>query len=68
MKMSSSKKMTCKGTLRQVYLSEAKNPIPPALTHCIRVIVYSILIHTGKGGRQGELTREKATVHKMGRK
>ncbi len=32
-----------------VYLSEAKNPIPPPpLTNCIRV--YSILIHTGKGG------------------
>jgi hypothetical protein len=29
------------------------------LTHCIRV--YSILIHTGKGGRgeRGELTRDK---------
>jgi hypothetical protein len=31
-----------------VYLSEARNPIHP-LTHCIRV--YSIFIHTGKGGR-----------------
>ncbi len=67
------KNFTCKGTLRQVfYLSEAPpsyDPIfPSPLTHCIRV--YSILIHTGKGGR-GELTREKvrgATVHKAGRK
>ncbi len=32
------KKFTCKGTLIP----------PPPLTHCIRV--YSILIHTGKGG------------------
>jgi hypothetical protein len=56
------------------YLSEAFSPpmasysSPPplrALTHCIRV--YSILIHTGKGG---ELTREKvrgAIVHKTDR-
>jgi hypothetical protein len=54
------KKLTCKGTLRQVfYLSEA--PSPPMtpyspLIHCIRV--YSILIHTGKEGG-GEITREK---------
>ncbi len=41
----------------------------PLLTHCIRV--YSILIHTGKGGGGEELTREKvreAIVHKAGRK
>ncbi len=52
------KKLTCKETLRQVlYLSEA--PSPPMgydpychpLTHCIRV--YSKLIHTGKGWREG---------------
>jgi hypothetical protein len=51
------KKLTYKGTLRQVfYLSEVPSPpmtpyTPPAptLTHCTRV--YSILIHTGKGGR-----------------
>jgi hypothetical protein len=30
---------------------------PPPLTNCIPV--FSILIHTGKGGRAGELTREK---------
>ncbi len=35
-----------------VYLSEAPSPpmtlYPPPLTHCI--LVYCILIHTGKGG------------------
>jgi hypothetical protein len=43
------KKFTCKGTLRQVcmvYLSVAQQT-PPTL-YSIRV--YSILIHTGKGG------------------
>ncbi len=70
------KKLTCKGTLRQVlYLSEAPSrpimtPPHPPLTHCIRV--QRIFIHTGKGERGGgELTREKvvgAKVHKAGRK
>jgi hypothetical protein len=31
-----------------VYLSEAQDPKPPHLTHCIRV--NSILIHRGEGG------------------
>jgi hypothetical protein len=49
--MSLSKKLTCKGTLRQVfYVSEAPSPpmIPslPLPTQCVSV--YSILIHTGK--------------------
>jgi hypothetical protein len=30
------------------HLSEAQNPITLPLTHCVRV--YSLLIHTGKGG------------------
>jgi hypothetical protein len=34
-----------------VYLSEAQDPIPPPLTHC--VCGYSILIHTGKGNGGG---------------
>ncbi len=34
-----------------IYLSEVQNPIPSPLTHCICVIVYQILIHTGKGER-----------------
>ncbi len=51
-KMSSYKKFTCKGDFAAgVYLSEAQNPIPPSLTHCIRV--YSIIIHTGKGRKGG---------------
>ncbi len=41
--------LTCKGTFRQVfYLSEAPPLHTPPFTHCMRV--YSILIHTGKGG------------------
>ncbi len=50
------KKLTLKGTLWQVfYLSEAPSPPmtsyspPPYTLYCIRV--YSILIHTKKGGR-----------------
>jgi hypothetical protein len=40
-----------------VYLVEAQNPIsPPAVTHCI--CVYSLLIHTGKGGG-GELNQRE---------
>ncbi len=68
------KKLTCKGTLRQVfYLSETfsppMTPYSPPYTHntCIHYTV--ILVHTGKGG--GELTREKvrwAKVHKAGSK
>ncbi len=44
-------------------------PYSPPPTHCIRV--YSILIHTGKGGRGEEVTREKvrgAIVYKAGSK
>jgi hypothetical protein len=33
---------------------------PPPLTYCIRIYALSILIHTGKGGRGGELPRVKA--------
>jgi hypothetical protein len=40
------KKMTCKETLRQVFIClRPKTTYPP--THCI--LVYSIHIHTGKG-------------------
>jgi hypothetical protein len=51
-----------------VYLSEAQNPIPPSLLHTVHVYIYcTVLIHTGKEGREEKLTREKvrgATVHK----
>jgi hypothetical protein len=68
--MSLSKKLTCQGSLRQVfifflivYLSEAQNPIN----------VYTLYTYSHReGGRGGEsLTREKvrgATVHKAGSK
>ncbi len=66
----------CKGTLWQVfYLSEVPSPpmtpyYPPfTLYTCI---LYSILIHTGRGGGGvGELTRGKVRgeiVHQAGRK
>ncbi len=57
--MSLSKKMTSKGTLRQVfYLSEGTSP-------------HLFTQGKGGGGRRGELTREKvrgAKVNKAGRK
>jgi hypothetical protein len=62
------KKFTCKGTLLQVfYLSEAPSPpmtpyYPPYTLYTCTI--YSILIHTGKGGEGVELTREKATGRK----
>ncbi len=52
------KKLTWKGTLRQVFI--CLRPRTP-LIHCLRV--YSLLIHTGKGGmnqREGESTDQKA--------
>jgi hypothetical protein len=54
--MSSSKKLTCKGTFFYQVLSVwgPESHTPPPLTHCIRV--YSILIHTGKGG-EGQCRR-----------
>jgi hypothetical protein len=48
------KKLTCTETLQQVFifLRPREPHTPPPLTHCMRV--YSILIHTRKGGG-GEL-------------
>ena len=47
--MSSSKKLACKETLRQVFFYLRPETLcSPPYTQCIRV--YSILIHTGKGG------------------
>jgi hypothetical protein len=58
------KKLTCKGTLQQVfYLYES--PPPCIYVYCIRYLF------TQGGGGGGELTREKvrgAIVHKAGRK
>ncbi len=50
-KMSSSKKMTCKGNLRQVFIClRPRNPYPP-LTHCT-VYEYTVCIQgKGKGWR-----------------
>jgi hypothetical protein len=50
------KKLTCKGTMRQVFFClRPRTPYP--LTHCIRV--YSIPIHTEKGGRGEELNQRE---------
>jgi hypothetical protein len=50
------KKLTCKGTMRQVFFC-LRPTTPYPLTHCIRV--YSILIHPEKGGRGGELNQRE---------
>jgi hypothetical protein len=48
----STKTITCKGTLRQVFIClRTRTPYPP-LTHCIRVCIQ--YIHTGKGGGTGK--------------
>jgi hypothetical protein len=47
--MSSSQKLTCKVTLRQVFICpRPRTPYPFPCTHSMRV--YSILIHTEGGG------------------
>ncbi len=54
--MSSSKKIDLyRDFAAGVYLSEAQNPIPPPLTHCI--LVCSILVQIEKGG--GELNQRE---------
>jgi hypothetical protein len=47
-KMSSSKKIDFAAV---VYLSEARNPIPPPPLHTTWIRVYIIFINTGKGRR-----------------
>ncbi len=66
-KMSSSKKSTCKGTLRQVFICLwAHNPIPPTGTHCMHV--HKILVHTGREGGVEPWEKEKGQFTKLGRK
>ncbi len=65
-KMSPPKKLTCKGTLRQVFIC-VRTGTPYPLTHSIRV--YSILIYTGKGGGRNHAERlEGQQFTKLGRK
>ncbi len=66
--MSKSKKMTCRGTLRQMFISPRPRAHTLPFTHCIRV--YSIHFHTGKGGRivQRERRLEGQQFTKLGRK
>jgi hypothetical protein len=33
-----------------VYLSEAPEPLPSPVTHCMNTVNIPVLIHTGKGG------------------
>jgi hypothetical protein len=75
--MSSSKKLTCKGTLRQVficlrprtpYTAYTPIPLPYTMYTCKQYSTY--FLHR-EGGRRGDWTREKvrgATVHKAGSK
>ncbi len=61
------KKLTCKGTLRQVF--EAQNTIPPPPLRTVYIRVYSILnvFTQGRGEGGNSWTSEKvrwATVHK----
>jgi len=50
--------LTFKGTLRQMFICLRPNPNTPApLTHFI--LVYSILIHTGKGRGRGARELER---------
>ncbi len=69
-KMSSSEKLPCKGTLRQVFICKRpRTPYPP-LTHWIRVFSILYLFTQRRGGGEST-TREKgrvATVHKAGSK
>jgi hypothetical protein len=61
------KKLTCKGTLRQVFICLITPPPHPPVTHCIRTCTYT---HR-EGGRGERWTREKvrgAKVHKAGSK
>jgi hypothetical protein len=68
------KKLTCKGDFAAgVYLSEAQNPIPPPLTHCIRVFMYRQYTYSPREGREGvrvgpEKRLEGQHFTKLGRK
>jgi hypothetical protein len=69
----SKKKLTCKGTVRQVFIClRPRTPYPPPLTHCIRVYGYVLYTYLLREGGEGESeTREKirgATVNKAGSK
>ncbi len=68
--MSSAKNYLYRDFAAGVYLSEAQNPIPPTLTHCMRL--YNLLFHIGKEGMDGgELNQregERLQFTKLGRK
>jgi hypothetical protein len=72
--MSSSKKLTCKGTLLRVSIRlrpRTPSPPPPHIIHCIRVYTIQYTYSHRERGKGGEITREKvrgATLHKAGSK
>jgi hypothetical protein len=71
--MSSSKKIyLCRDFAAGVYLSETQNPIPPSLTHCIRVYSVSVLYtyshREGRGGVQPDRRLEGQQFTKLDRK
>jgi hypothetical protein len=53
--MSSSKKLTCKGTLRQVFI-RAQSPKPPPLPI---VYVNTVYLFIQEGGEGGELSQRE---------
>jgi hypothetical protein len=64
--MSSSKKnCPVKGLCGKCLSVSGPEPHTPPLTNCI--LVYSILIHTGKGERGGEVSKREGFT-KLGRK
>jgi len=63
-KCSHIKKLTCKGTLRQVFIClRPRSTYPPYNVKCT---VYSMLIHTGKGGGVEPERRERGATFCFG--
>ncbi len=58
------KKLTCKGTLRLVFIClRPRNPYLPPLQTVYLYLLYSILIYTGKGG--GESWNQKRFIYRI---
>ncbi len=64
--MSSSKKLTCKGTLKQVLICLRPRTTYPTLLLSVCIRVYSKLIHTGKGGELNQREGERVNIGNKG--